>query len=76
MDCNGSLGILTNIKELEEDGIARSSAIHKEEIVMTESHVFESLRIVQLVIQSDDRCDILSTEIRNVGFWRVDWIAW
>lgn len=71
VDSNGSLCVLTNVEELPDDRIIWCTPVHKEQIVMFKSRLSEASGIVHLFVESDDGCDVVLPEVRDVGLGSV-----
>lgn len=50
MDSHGSLCALTDVQEAARDDVAWYAAIHKEEVIMVEASISETLGIIDLLV--------------------------
>jgi len=63
--------LLDQFQELENDGIRWATAVHKEQVVVTETGLGEPVRLVDLSVQPNHIGHVLFPEIVEVGFGTV-----
>lgn len=67
MDGHGSLRALTDVQEAACDEVARRAAVHKEQVIVVEAGVGETLAVVDLLVQTDDGGHVVLPEVREVS---------
>lgn len=72
VDCNGPLGVLTDVQESPHDVVAGGAAIYEEQVVVLEASICEAFRLINLFVQSHDCCHVVLFEIWEVGFRSVE----
>lgn len=68
MDRNGSISILADVQELGDDGVVGRAAIYKEQVVVLEAHVCETLGVVHFLVEPDDGGDVVLPEVGEICF--------
>lgn len=76
MDGDGPFRVLADVEELPEDGVVRRAPVHKEQVVVLEAGFGEAPGVVHLLVESDDRGDVVVPEVRDVGLGSVQRVAW
>lgn len=71
MNCNGALGIFTNIQKFFDNGVGRGAAVRKEKVMVIKPGIRKALSIVHLFIQANNGSDIVILEIGNVSLRRM-----
>lgn len=57
------------------DGVAWRAAVQEEQVVVTEAGVREALGVVDLLVQPDNSGHVVLSEVREVGFGRMQRVA-
>lgn len=68
MDRNGSVCILADVQEFGDDGIVGRTAVYKEQVMVLEAHVCETLGVVHLLVEPDDGGDVVLPEVGEIRF--------
>ena len=76
MHSDRALGILANVEELADDFQGRNSAVNEEQVVMIEAGIEEPARVVNLLVQTDDRRDAVLPEVGKVSLRRMERVTW
>lgn len=67
VDGHGSLCALTDVQETACDDVTGCAAIHKEEVIVVEPSVSETLGIIDLLVQTDDAGHVVFPEVWEVS---------
>lgn len=71
VDGHGSVGALADVQEAAGDDVAWRAAVYEEQVVVVEAGIREALGIVDLLVEPDDRGNVVLSEVREVCFWSV-----
>lgn len=76
VDGHGSVGALADVQEAAGDDVAWRAAVYEEQVVVVEAGIREALGIVDLLVEPDDRGNVVLSEVREVCFWSVKRVTW
>lgn len=68
VDRDGSVSILADVQELGDDGVVGRTTVYKEQVVVLEAHVCETLGVVHFLVEPDDGGDVVLPEVGEIGF--------
>ena len=75
VNSDGAFLALADVKELLQDGVWRCGAVNEKQVLVVEARIGEPLAVVDLLVESDNASDVVESEVRKVGFGRVQWVA-
>lgn len=66
VDCNCAFRSLADIKELFHNAVTRRASVNEKQISMVEAIIYETLGVVDLLVETNDRGDIVLAEVRKI----------
>lgn len=74
MHGDASFRVLADVEKLPDDGVVGRAPVHEEEVVVLEARLCEAPGVVHLLVESDNGCDVVLPEVRDVGLRSVQWV--
>lgn len=68
MNRNSSRGLFYDSDKHTNNLLAGTATVNKEQVDVLKTSICEPSGVVQLLVQSDDGCDVMLSEIREVRF--------